>query len=116
MNSTAKAIIYFLVLTLSFPVVFVLLVLPSLFISAITRVSQYLQSQRKIKESKQLRKTVLVTGAPHTKGLQVGIKNCSKDCFIIVEISISEDTSSSHLIVIHFRFVDFLQVLVTVSY
>merc|ERR1712106_778015 len=71
MNHTAKAILYFLVLTLSIPMVFLLLVIPSLFISMITRAFQY--SQR-LKSSKQVRKTVLVTGAPHTKGLQISSK------------------------------------------
>merc|ERR1712106_1091815 len=71
MNSTARAIIYFLFLTLTFPMVLVLLVIPSLFISMITRAFQYSQTQQKLQSSKQVRKTVLVTGAPHTKGLQI---------------------------------------------
>lgn len=71
MNPTIKAILYFLTLTLSSPLVFILLVIPSFFISLVARVFQYAQRQQKLKTSKQSRKTVLVTGAPHTKGLQI---------------------------------------------
>merc|ERR1719341_1241607 len=71
MNPTVKAIWYFLSLTLSSPLVLLLLVIPSLLISLVTRVFQYSQRQKKLKTSNQSIKTVLVTGAPHTKGLQI---------------------------------------------
>ena len=71
MNSTAKATLYFLFLSLSGPLVFLCFALPSIFISLLPRATQYLKKQQIRKSSEHQKKTVLVTGAPHTKGLQV---------------------------------------------
>jgi len=71
MNSTAKATLYFLFLSLSGPLVFLCFALPSILISLLPRATQYLKKQQIRKSSEHQKKTVLVTGAPHTKGLQI---------------------------------------------
>ena len=70
MLSTHRAVLYLLFLALSFPVVFTLWLLPSLLVSGIVKITQNQPGQEKCLENKK-RKTVLVTGAPHTKGLQI---------------------------------------------
>lgn len=73
MNSSLKATLYFLVLTLSCPIVVLLLGIPSLIISKVVRVFRICFKQKPLNNqlSKERRKTVLVSGAPHTKGLQI---------------------------------------------
>ena len=68
MLSTYRAAVYLLFLTLSFPLVFILGLIPSLLISVIVRIIKTKPGPRKCHGK---RKTVLVTGAPHTKGLQI---------------------------------------------
>merc|ERR1712142_1273740 len=68
MKSTIRALAYFLFLTLTFPLVFLISALPSFLISVIVRT---IQPHPKNYKQNEKRKTVLVTGAPHTKGLQM---------------------------------------------
>merc|ERR1711872_223247 len=68
MKSTIRALAYFLFLTLTFPLVFLIFALPSFLISVIVRT---IQPHPKNYKQNEKRKTVLVTGAPHTKGLQM---------------------------------------------
>ena len=68
MLSTHRAAVYLLFLTLSFPVVIILGVIPSLLISLIVKI---VETQPGLRKCQGKRKTVLVTGAPHTKGLQM---------------------------------------------
>ena len=64
MKQTVKALMYLLALALSLAPVLVLVTLPLLLI---TKAKRMIQHEEKTKKLPQQNKTVLVTGAPHTK-------------------------------------------------
>jgi len=68
MKQTAKALVYLLALALSLAPVLLLVTLPLLLV---TQARKLIQHEEKNKKTSQHCKTVLVTGAPHTKGLQI---------------------------------------------
>ena len=71
MKQTAKALVYLLALALSLAPVLLLVTLPLLLVS---KARKLIQQEEKNKKTSHNYKTVLVTGAPHTK---VNIKRCS---------------------------------------
>jgi len=68
MKQTAKALVYLLALALSLVPVLLLVTLPLLLV---TKARKLIMHEEKNKKPTQHCKTVLVTGAPHTKGLQI---------------------------------------------
>ena len=66
MKQTAKALVYLLALALSLFPVMLLVALPLL---VVTKARKVIQHEEKKKKPTQQCKTVLVTGAPHTKVL-----------------------------------------------
>jgi len=68
MKQTAKALVYLLALALSLVPVLLLVTLPLLLV---TKARKLITHEEKNKKPTQQCKTVLVTGAPHTKGLQI---------------------------------------------
>ena len=64
MKQTAKALVYLLALALSLAPVLLLVTLPLLLV---TQARKLIQHEEKNKKTSQHCKTVLVTGAPHTK-------------------------------------------------
>ena len=66
MKQTAKALVYLLALALSLAPVLLLVALPLLLV---TKARKVIQHEEKKKKPTQQCKTVLVTGAPHTKVL-----------------------------------------------
>lgn len=71
MNSRFKALVYFLFLSISGFLVFLVTAIPFLFISTFSKLTKVLQNKKDHSSMEERRKTVLVTGAPHTKGLQI---------------------------------------------
>jgi len=71
MGQRFKAVIYFLFLAISFIPIVIFLILPSVIISKIVKSIRDIVSNRRKTSPNQRKKIVLVTGAPHTKGLQV---------------------------------------------
>ena len=64
MKQTAKALVYLLALTLSLAPMLLLVALPLLLV---TKARKVIQHEEKNKKPTQQCKTILVTGAPHTK-------------------------------------------------
>ena len=69
MKQTAKALVYLLVLALSLAPLLLLVALPLLLV---TKARKVIQHEEKNKKPTQQCKTVLVTGAPHTKVCKLG--------------------------------------------
>jgi len=70
MKQTAKALLYLLTLALGLAPVLLLVTLPLLLVARARKLLQHVETKHTDK-NKQSCKTVLVTGAPHTKGLQM---------------------------------------------
>ena len=66
MKQTAKALVYLLTLALSLGPVLVLVTLPLLLLARARKLLQHVETKH-LDKNKQNCKTVLVTGAPHTK-------------------------------------------------
>ena len=68
MKQTAKALVYLLALALSLAPMLLMVALPLL---VVTKARKVIQHEEKKKKPTQQCKTVLVTGAPHTKVCQI---------------------------------------------
>lgn len=66
MKQTAKALLYLLTLALSLAPVLLLVTLPLLLVAKARKLLQHVETKH-LDKNKQGAKTVLVTGAPHTK-------------------------------------------------
>jgi len=71
MEQRCKTVVYFLFLTISFIPIAILFTIPSVIVSKIVRTIRNKVSNRRKTSPNQRKKIVLVTGAPHTKGLQI---------------------------------------------
>ena len=72
MKQTAKALMFFLALALSLAPVLLLVALPLLLV---TKARKVIQHEEKNKKPTQQCKTILVTGAPHTKVCKLMLSN-----------------------------------------